>query len=436
MAQFRKDTHQYLGDGKTIFEVVMLADQYGNIIGPANPSGMSVDAFGRARMSTPLTLFDSFHRYQENGKFSTANSSGTTYTFNSNTSTIDCTVPTTSGAYVYRETNRVFAYQPGKSLQVITTFIMNPAKANLRQRAGYFNVDNGLFLERYDATGVRFVKRSKVTGSSVDTRIEQADWNVDPMDGTGPSGLTLNLNYPQILFIDIEWLGAGTARMGFVINGQLIHCHSFHHSNLSDAPSGAYMQTACLPARIEIENTGITANSSTLKQLCTTVISEGGYELRGRNRTTGMDTPTSNNYTLTTANVYYPVCSIRLKSDRLDAIVTPKQISLVGTTASDYRYKIVAGATITGGSWNSAGADSAVEYNLTGTSASGGTELQSSYLISTGSQSLTARLEDGQFKYQLERNIFTSTPTTFTILVASKANGDKVLAGMDWEEIT
>ena len=194
MAQFRKDTHQYLADGKTIFEVMMLADQYGNLVGPANPSGMAVDAFGRSRVSQPLTLFDSFHRYQDNGKASTANSAGGTHAFNSNTSTVDCTVSTASGAYVYRETNRVFAYQPGKSLQVIVTFIMNPAKENLRQRAGYFGVDNGFFLERYDEEDVRFVKRSSITGSPVDTRVEQANWNIDKMDGSGPSGLTLNLD--------------------------------------------------------------------------------------------------------------------------------------------------------------------------------------------------------------------------------------------------
>ena len=436
MAQFNKNTHQYSQDNKTLFETVMLADQYGNIIGPANPSGMSVDAFGRSRISQPLTLFDSFHRYQDNGKASTANTAGGSYAFNANTSTIDCTVSTASGARVYRETSRVFAYQPGKSLQILTTFIMNPAKNNLRQRVGYFGTDNGLFLERYDASGVRFVKRSKVTGTVVDTRIEQTNWNIDKMDGTGPSGLTLNLDYPQIMFIDIEWLGAGTARMGFVINGSLIHCHSFHHANLSDAPSGAYMQTACLPIRLEIENTGSTGSSSTFKQMCVTVISEGGYELRGRMKTTGMDTPTANNYTLTSLNTYYPVCSIRLKSDRLDAIVIPKQISLVGTTASDYRYKIVTGATITGGSWVSAGSDSSVEYNITGTSQSGGTEMFSSYLISTGSQSLTAKLEDGTFRYQLERNSFTGTAATFTLVVGSKANGDKVLASIDWEEVT
>lgn len=80
MAQYRKDLNQYLNQEKTIFEAVMLADQYGNIIGGANPSGMAVDAFGRARISQPLTLFDSFHRFNDNGKIFTANSTGTTVT--------------------------------------------------------------------------------------------------------------------------------------------------------------------------------------------------------------------------------------------------------------------------------------------------------------------------------------------------------------------
>ena len=191
MAQFRKDTHQFLSDGKTIFETVMLADQYGNIVGAANPSGMAVDAFGRARISTPLTLFDSFNRYADNGKFNYSNTAGGTYGFISNTSSIDMTLTTTSGASVYRETKKVFAYQPGKSLQVLITFVMNTSKTNLRQRVGYFGSNNGFFLEQ-NGTTIQFVKRSSVTGSVVDTPITQSNWNIDKLDGTGPSLLTLN----------------------------------------------------------------------------------------------------------------------------------------------------------------------------------------------------------------------------------------------------
>ena len=130
MAQFRKDTHQFLNDGKTIFETVMLADQYGDIVGAANPSGMAVDAFGRARTAHPMTLFDSSHRYDDNELWATSNTATATHTFNSNEGLVDLVLDTTSDAEVIRETKKVFVYQPGKSLQVLNTFVMEPAKEN------------------------------------------------------------------------------------------------------------------------------------------------------------------------------------------------------------------------------------------------------------------------------------------------------------------
>lgn len=436
MAQFRKDTHQYLADGKTIFEVVMLADQYGNLVGPANPAGMSADAFGRARSSLPFTLFDSFHRYKDNGKVNTANSAGGTYAFNSNTSSIDCTLNTSSGAYVYRETKKVFAYQPGKSLQVMTTFVMNPAKTNLRQRIGYFGTDNGFYLERSD--GVYFVKRSKVTGSVENTRVAQAEWNIDKLDGTGPSLLTLNLDDPQILFMDIEWLGVGSVRMGFVIDGQLIHCHSFHHANVDSAPKGAYMQTACLPLRMEIENTGTTANSSVYKQICSTVISEGGYSLMGKPRVASTGVGNANTKVLTVAETYYPVVSIRLNPDNLDAIVVPKQIDLMPIDAANYQYRIVKDATITGGVWANVNSDSVVQYNTNASATmSGGEVLNTGFVTSTvqGGGSLNFSDQD-LFRYQLERNTFTNTTTTFTLAVACGTSTSNTGGAIMWEELT
>lgn len=439
MAQFRKDTHQYLADGKTIFEVVMLADQYGNLVGPANPSGMAVDAFGRARVGLPYTLFDSFHRYQDNGKVNTSNTAGGTYGYNSNTSSIDCSLTTTSGAKVYRESKRVFAYQPGKSIQILTTFVMNPHKTNLRQRVGYFSSDNGFFLERSDATAsnVCFVKRSKVTGSVVDIKVDQSEWNIDKLDGTGPSLLTLNLDDPQIFFVDIEWLGVGTGRMGFVINGEFIHCHSFHHANMDNAPKGAYMQTACLPMRMEIENIGTTASNSTYKQICASVISEGGIEPFGRQRTIGQDPIGSSSIALVTPGTYYPVVSIKLHPDRMDAIALPKQIGVLPLNQANYKWKIVTGATIDGAVWSNTVSDSAVQWNTnTAATMSGGIDIDSGYLTSTVQSGGSINLGDGLFRYQLERDTFANTQQTFTLAVTSGTSTCNVAGSITWQEIT
>ena len=434
MAQFRKDTHQYLPDGKTIYEVVMLADQYGNLVGPANPSGMSVDAFGRARFSQPVTLFDSFFRYGDNEKFNTSNTSTASYGFVSNTSSVDLTVDTTSSAKVIRETKKVFSYQPGKSLQVLVTFVMNSSKNNLIQRAGYFGTDNGVFLQ-LNGSVVSLVKRSKVTGSIVDTLVNQSDWNIDPLDGTGPSLLTLNLDNPQILFFDVEWLGVGSIRAGFVINGQLIHCHSFHHANLNASPKGAYMQTACLPIRFEIENAGSTSSNSTLKQICSTVISEGGYELTGRQYSYSQN-PASEQYRLTTAGTFYPVLSFRLNPDKADSIVIPENISLLPINNGFYNAKIVRGGTLSGGVWANVSGTS-VQYNSnTSATHTGGESILTEYLAATTQSTSTINLTKRLFEYQLERNSLANTFDTFTIMVASSVATANVLGAMTWAEIT
>lgn len=436
MAQFRKDIHQYLADGKTIFEVMMLADQYGNLVGPANPSGMAVDAFGRARVSQPLTLFDSSHRYRDNGLWSTSNSTGTTYAFSTNEGLVNLNLPTTADAEIIRETNKVFSYQPGKSLQILNTFVFETPKANLRQRVGYFGAQNGIYLEA-NGTNLAFVKRSYTNGSIVETRAEQANWNIDTLLGnvaSSPSQLTLDPSKAQIQFIDVEWLGLGTIRCGFVINGQLIHCHSFHHANYLNT---TYMTTATLPLRYEIKNTGTTASNSTMKQVCSTVMSEGGYELRGQQ--TAVNTPIGPGYQLTTAGTYYPVVSIRLKSSSLDAVVIPTAASLMGKGSGiDFSWRMIAGGTVTNTApWTDAGTDSAVEYTLTANSISGGRVVATGYFNSATQSSPTVDvLKESLFKFQLERNGLTGTPEPFTIAVASGTSTSNCYASLDWEEVS
>jgi hypothetical protein len=396
----------------------------------------SLDAFGRLRVCNPLTLFDSSHRYKDNGLWNTLTATGGAAAFSADQGLIELSVTTTSGSKVYRETTKVFAYLPGKSLLVMTTFVMSPAKANLRQRLGYYGDENGMFLE-LDGTGgtvLSFVERSHVSGATVDTKVNQSSWNYDKMDGTGPSKMTLDITKSQILWMDIEWLGLGTVRMGFVIDGKFILCHQFHHANLI---TSTYITTASLPLRYEIENTGTTASSSTLKQICSTVISEGGYELRGLQQ--AISIPITAARTTTTAGTYYPLISIRLKTSPnfLDAIIILTTLSLLGTgNGVNYNWKVIATGATTGGTWVSAGSESAVEYNITGTSFTGGRTLASGY-FSSSNQSTTSVdiLKEALFKFQLERNTFTSTAFELTLVTASDGGGS-VFASVDWEEVS
>jgi hypothetical protein len=399
-------------------------------------STAATDAFGRLRISEPFTLFDSSHRYSDNGLWETSTASGGTTTFNANAGLVDLTVTTTSGSKVYRETTKVFSYQPGKSLLILSTFVFNPAKTNLRQRVGYFGDDNGIYIELANST-LSFVERSSVTGSVTETRVAQADWSVDKLDGTGPSGLTLDVTKAQILWMDIEWLGLGTVRLGFVIDGVFILCHNFHHANLI---ASTYITTASLPLRYEIENTGATASNSTLKQICSSVFSEGGYELRGAQQAIGVPVTTPTD--LAVAGTYYPLVSLRLKvsPDRLDAIVILTALSLLGVTNNAaYNWRVVASGTTTGGTWVSAGANTSVEYNITGTdfTLGSGRILASGYTFGSAQGSTPVDiLKEALFSFQLERNSFTSTPYELTLVAASGSAGADIYASMDWEEIS
>jgi len=415
----------------------MLADPYGNRIGPANPSGMAVDAFGRARVAMPLTLFDSSHRYRDNGLWSTSNTAGTTYAFSQNEGLVNLNIKTGANQEIIRETAKVFSYQPGKSLQVMNTFVMAPAKTGLRQRVGYFGANNGLYLEQSNSD-IYFVERNWTSGTLKENRVRQVDWNIDTLLGnvpSSPSHLTLDLSKAQILFHDIEWLGLGTTRCGFVIDGQLIHCHSFHHANVLET---TYMTTASLPLRYEIKNTAATANNSTLKQVCSTVISEGGYELRGAQQ--AIETAIGAPRDLTTAGTYYPVISLRLKAspNRLDAIVILTALSILAiTNNANYNWRVVTGGTTTGGSWVDAGTDSAIQYNISGTSFAGGRTMASGFLNGSNQGSSPVDiLKEALFKFQLERNGLTLAPFELTLTAAADTNGADIYASMDWEEIS
>lgn len=335
--------------------------------------GANVDAFNRLRVSRPYTLFDSHNRYQADTQFDTALTGGATFGHLPNESSCYMTVAS-SGDEVIRESKRVFPYQPGKSLLTLITFCMAESQTNLRQRVGYFGANDGVYLEQND-TDIRFVLRTSTSGSASDARYAtQANWSEDKLDGTGPSGYTLDLSKTQIFMADYEWLGVGTVRMGFIIEGKFIICHKFHNANTLTT---VYMKTAILPVRYEITATGAIGSSATMRQICCSVVSEGGYQ-QDVNETAAQRTTTLTNIQLTTK----PLISIRLNSSSLDAIVLPQIVKVLPTTAQDYIITLVRNATLTGASWNTSTFTN-VDYDVTATAMTGGDVMQLDYISNT-----------------------------------------------------
>lgn len=392
------------------------------------------DAFGRFRVSQPFTLFDSVQRYQDNLTFATYTASGGTSTHDASASVIDMTVDGTDGSTVYRETKKVFPYQPGKSMLIMETFVMAAAKTGLRQRVGYYDFRDGFFLEQ-DDDDIYFVRRSNSSGSVVETRIAKSEWNITPLDGTGADNITLDLTVAQILFTQIEWLGVGSVTMGFVIKGKFIPCHRFDHSNEPGAVT-TYMGTACLPIRYEIENTAATSASDTLKAICQTVISEGGYQLEGRPTAVGHSIVTPRTTVTAQNGLIIPMISIRLKANREGAVVIPTNYSFAPITAANYEIFIIQEAVTSGGAWTSAGTTSSVEYNLTPTSYTNGRILDKGYVVATNQSSVAPSFSGFPFQYQLERNSFTSTRYEFVIATRTTTNSTSQAYSIGWEELT
>ena len=348
---------------------------------PISFPSTSLDAFGRLRVSEPYSLFDSQSRYAADNQFDTSTSGTGTSTFNTNQSSVSLAVTGAGVGSVVRQTYRNMLYQPGKGLLVLATFKMDTGtSANLDQKVGYFNTQNGVFFRRTGGVN-SFVLRSYTSGTASDARFaNQADWNVDKLDGTGPSGLTLNLAHPQILWMDFEWLGVGSVRCGFIINGEYIVCHTFDTANVFGTT--VYMTTAILPVRYEITTT-TSAVAATLTQICSSVVSEGGFEATSIEHVARRTTILNN---INTAANFLPVVSIRLASTALGAVVLPNRIQFQPTTLQNYEIALIKNPVLTGATWAATvPSDSNVEFDVAATAiATAGTIVQVGYISSSG----------------------------------------------------
>jgi hypothetical protein len=392
-------------------------------------SGATSDAFGRLRVSEPFTLFDTNSRYYDHQQFSTAINGTGNVTYVQAQSSFQLSVGSSVGDSVIRETMKVFPYQPGKSQLTLLTFCMNTPKTNLRQRVGLFGANDGVFFEN-DGTYNYMVIRSGSTG--VEERVRQDAWNGDRLTGLGgatnPSGFTLYPDRTQIYYADVEWLGVGSVRVGFIINGAYILCHTFNHANQT-GNTKVYMTTATLPIRYEITNAGATTGNSVMTQICSTVISEGGYNSFGTTQTAGTGTTQKR---LTNSNTYYPIVSIRLAPTRLDSIVFPRQIDVLSPSVNYYRWTLLQNPTLTGATWTGTSPTGTVQYDLGATAVTGGIEIQTGY---ASARELTQLSATDFFQFQLGRTL-AGVSDVVTLALAATSNNADVLAELGWQELT
>jgi hypothetical protein len=395
-----------------------------------NNNNNQLDAFQRLRVSNPFTLFDSSTLYKDNGRFDTYINGGGSTGCSTGTSVVTLNVNTANADQVLRQSFRVFPYQPGKSLLVLSSFAMETPKTNLTQRVGYFNSQNGVYFECAN-TGYNMVLRSCPTGTTIiERRIPQNKWNVDRLNGEGKSGIILDGSKSQIFIADFEWLGVGNVRTGFVINGNITYCHIFYNANFINS---TYMQTATLPISYQIFNTGITTSSSTLKQICSTVMSEGGYQAKSNSFYIGPGLNLTLK-TVATAPTITPIASIRLINGRTSAIVIPNEINILVNTTDVVSYYLILNPTLTSSNFSSYSTISNVQTDTSATALTGGRIIRQGFLSSSRIKENINLNDPDLFNYQLGMSI-NGTSDIITLAANSAGSTANIYATLGWTEL-
>jgi hypothetical protein len=339
---------------------------------------VSVDAFGRWRVSNPTTIFDSKQIFDNLPLFwdeELESGAGITSAWSKDTaSTVITSTANTAGVFT-RQTFMRFNYQPGKSQLIMMSGILakSGGGAGAQCRFGVFDDENGMFFAGiFNVPNV--VRRTNVSGTPVDNEVPQSSWNVDKMDGTGPSGVTVDFSKVQTFCTDYQW-SSGRVRMCLVIDGTGLVVHEFLSANTLDA---AFMSTPNLPLRIQMVTTSDSPESS-METIDSTVISEGGTNQLGSLRyvSTG-----GTHLVATTENIIYAVLGFRLKSTHLGATILMAGISIAEHVGGkEYEWMLIANPLVASTFTYVGETNSAVEVavGVAANTVTGGTQIGGGY---------------------------------------------------------
>ena len=349
-----------------------------------NFTAANFDAFGLLRTSSPQTVFEGKTVYDSQPLYFAEQQTpaiGGPPAGSWSAADAKVTLSVAANQSSVRQSRRYLNYQPGKSQLVLLTFNMNGITANATKRAGYFDATNGIFLELSNS-GVAFVRRSgsSITPSTL-TELQSA-WNLDPMDGTGPSGINLAWDKTQILVIDFQWLGVGSVRCGFVVDGQLVYAHRFDNANIN---SYVYMSTPNLPVRWEVVGAAGLVGSATLDCICASVNSEGGVQSAGTQYSYVRPTLTGNIAGGATATLL----SIRHTTAYPRVTIVPINVSPCSDSNGVSLWELVYNPSLAGATWGAT--NGYLDIDTAGT-ATGGTVLEAgTFTNSVGAQNLNLR---------------------------------------------
>jgi hypothetical protein len=326
-----------------------------------------------------------------------------------------------SGDKAIRQTRKYIHYIPGQSYLMKQTATLAPGQANLKQTLGSFDDNNGVFFQ-LDGTTKKVGIRSNTSGSVVENAFDQSQWNLDKLDGTGDSGVTIDWTKDNIFVIDFQWLGAGKVRFGFGLGGTTVYCHEIDNSNQN---SMSYMRTGSLPIRQEVEATGLISGFAALNSFCMTLIGEGDLDSFPSQHAVDTDGTVAIN-----TSTYKPIIAIRLKPEHIRGQLIPQAIYKLATSNDDIIIRGYYNATITGGTWVSAGDDSIAEYNTSMTSFSGGAHVQGALIAKAGGD--VSAIDKTFISIASDVD---GVPDTFVIVAKSLTSSARLAAGIVFEEL-
>ena len=427
MAHWNSANGAFQQNTKSLHETAVLVDNAGLPIVSTNPWGKSVitvdddtvqhTALNRRKVSTfELVDYATFTTSKDNDIFDELTSGTANTTHDTYLGMVKLEVGSTAGDEAIRQSKRVQRYLPGRQNEFGTTLIFGTPTTGIRRRVGMFDELNGFFFEDSGDGTYRCVLRRNTAGGVNTISYARADWNVDKLDGTGPSGITADPENIQHLSIEYEWYGAGMIEWNFVIDNNKFPIHRILHANREPH---TWSSRAALPIRYELTNVTGAIGTHTFYQGAHSLSAEGTSTLVGRQDS--ISSPVTG-YTLSTANVFYPVLAIRLASDKLSSVIIPDEYSGATLDNTSVFVRIVEGATIIGGTWVSMGGDSPVEYNRTATSFTGGRTIMTQF-ISSGNMGNIDKFAERAIT-QIQRNTTTTLgDTSSNILVAISSTG-------------